>query len=275
MKYAPITLILSFIALSWTLFAQPLPNAHAHNDYEHERPLLDALDNGFTSVEADVYLVDGNFYVYHDLPDTLYKSRSLENLYLKPLWKRVKANKGRVYPGYDDFFYLMIDFKSEANPAYEELKKLLRKYRRMISIVTNDQDEPQKPVKIFISGHTGARPYDEILADEKKLVALDGRPNELGQGISAAVMPVVSDNYRNFLSWTGTGTVNLQERQRLQDLVQRAHAEGKKVRLWAAPDTPQVWTFLLDNGVDLINTDKLPELRQFLLQRNDKTPNRN
>ncbi len=267
MKYTLITLIFSFIALSWTLFAQPLPNAHAHNDYEHARPLLDALDNGFTSVEADVYLVEGTFYVYHDLPDTLYKSRSLENLYLKPLLKRIKANKGRVYPGYDDFFYLMIDFKSEANPAYKELTKLLRKYRRMISIVTNDQDELRKPVKIFISGHTGKRPYDEILADDKKPVALDGRPDELGRGISAAMMPVVSNNYRNFLSWTGKGNVNPQEQEQLRDLVERAHAEGKKVRLWAAPDVPEVWAFLLDNGVDLINTDRLLQLRQFLLQR--------
>ncbi len=275
MKYTPITLIFSFIALSWTLFAQPLSRAHAHNDYEHARPLLDALEKGFTSVETDVYLVEGTFYVYHDLPDTLYKSRSLENLYLKPLLKRVKANKGRVYPGYDDFFYLMIDFKSDANLAYEALTKLLRKYRRMISIVTNDQDEPRKPVKIFISGHTGKRPYDEILADEKKLVALDGRPDELGRDISAAVMPVVSENYNKFLSWTGKGTVNPQERQRLQDLVQRTHAEGKKVRLWAAPDVPEVWAFLIDNGVDLLNTDRLPELRQYLLQRNEKQTNRN
>src|SRR6478672_5812077 len=35
----------------------PLANAHAHNDYEHARPLYDALDQGFTSVEADVYTV--------------------------------------------------------------------------------------------------------------------------------------------------------------------------------------------------------------------------
>ena len=37
----------------------PLARAHAHNDYLHERPLLDALDHGFTSVEADIFLVDG------------------------------------------------------------------------------------------------------------------------------------------------------------------------------------------------------------------------
>src|SRR6266571_3355435 len=37
----------------------PLIHAHAHNDYEHARPLFDALDRGFCSVEADIYLVDG------------------------------------------------------------------------------------------------------------------------------------------------------------------------------------------------------------------------
>src|SRR4051812_12734941 len=36
-----------------------LSRAHAHNDYEHEHPLLDALEAGFASVEADVWLVDG------------------------------------------------------------------------------------------------------------------------------------------------------------------------------------------------------------------------
>ena len=43
--------------------AKPLANAHAHNDYEHDRPLLDALDEGFTSIEADVFLVEGQLLV--------------------------------------------------------------------------------------------------------------------------------------------------------------------------------------------------------------------
>ena len=47
----------------------PLLRAHAHNDYEHERPLLDALDHGFASVEADVWLVDGQLLVAHDRED--------------------------------------------------------------------------------------------------------------------------------------------------------------------------------------------------------------
>ncbi len=36
-----------------------LSQAHAHNDYHHALPLLDALAHGFCSVEADVFLVDG------------------------------------------------------------------------------------------------------------------------------------------------------------------------------------------------------------------------
>ncbi|NVJ48512.1 MAG: hypothetical protein HWE07_15355, partial [Cytophagia bacterium] len=68
MKHWRLSFIL-FISsmISSSLFGQtPLPRAHAHNDYEHERPLFDALENGFTSVEADVYLIDGELYVYHD-----------------------------------------------------------------------------------------------------------------------------------------------------------------------------------------------------------------
>src|SRR4051812_44226103 len=43
----------------------PLKNAHAHNDYLHPRPLFDALDQGFTSVEVDVFLVNGQLLVGH------------------------------------------------------------------------------------------------------------------------------------------------------------------------------------------------------------------
>ena len=37
--------------------------AHAHNDYMHERPLFDALDNGFRSIEADVFAIGDSLHV--------------------------------------------------------------------------------------------------------------------------------------------------------------------------------------------------------------------
>ena len=35
---------------------EAVPNTHAHNDYENENPLSDALSYGFVSVEADIWL---------------------------------------------------------------------------------------------------------------------------------------------------------------------------------------------------------------------------
>ena len=43
--------------------------AHAHNDYMHERPLFDALENGFRSVEADVFSKGDSLYVAHNRKD--------------------------------------------------------------------------------------------------------------------------------------------------------------------------------------------------------------
>src|SRR3954469_3522630 len=90
-------------AAAQSLNIVPLPNAHAHNDYEHARPLLDALDHGFTSVEADVYTIRGVLLVGHDR-EALTPERTLEKLYLVPLAERVQENHGHVYARPSRFF---------------------------------------------------------------------------------------------------------------------------------------------------------------------------
>src|SRR5687767_4507998 len=92
---------LSFFVLLivWSLKgAEPMPleRAHAHNDYEHTRPLLEALAHGFCSVEADVHLIDGQLLVAHDRKD-VQSERTLTKLYLEPLRERVRQNAGRIY----------------------------------------------------------------------------------------------------------------------------------------------------------------------------------
>src|SRR5918997_5705541 len=114
----------------------PLERAHAHNDYEHERPLYDALDNGFKSVEADIWLIDGELVVSHDDPQlstTAPPKGTLESLYLEPLRRQIKANGGTVYQGDPDYFTLLIDIKSEDVATYLALHEELRKYRAMLT----------------------------------------------------------------------------------------------------------------------------------------------
>lgn len=237
---------------------------HAHNDYEHKNPLRDALRNGFTSVEVDVHLVDDNLYVSHDLPQELNPALTLEKLYLDPLEDHILKNNGSVYPNYTGFFYLMIDFKTSAKPSYKKLKTILSNYLSIISVVQNGVEQ-KGSVKIFISG---SRPFDEVLNDEPKLAGLDGRPDDLNKHIPTSIIPVISDNYSNHLSWSGYGAINEDEKKQLKMLVQNTQAQNKKLRLWASPDNEIVWKFLLDNGVDLINTDHLKEFRVFIEKYN-------
>ena len=77
-------------------------------------------------------------------------------------------------------------------------------------------------------------------------------------------MPVISDNYKNHLKWRGKGVISEDEWKYLRKLVDDVHKEGKRLRLWASPDHPNAWEILYKAGVDLINTDDLEGLNQFL-----------
>ena len=66
----------------------PLPNAFAHNDYQHKQPLFEAISNGYNNIEADVYVYKGKLVVTHVLPQ-LHHRRTLEALYLAPLAKHI------------------------------------------------------------------------------------------------------------------------------------------------------------------------------------------
>ncbi len=249
-------LLLSTISLSQVI---PLPNAHAHNDYEHERPLLDALSHGFTSVEADIFLIKDELYVSHNKPLFLKNSSTLKELYLQPLDSIFKVNGGKILPGYNGSFYLMIDFKNDGEQTYAKLVEQLQPYKHLLKSKTQDG-----PVTIFISGD---RPLSSILNDPNNLVSLDGRPNDVGQGIPVSKMLVVSTSFKSLGFWNGNGEIPFDIQLKIRQLSDAAHEEGKKLRLWATPDNPEAWQILLNNGVDLLNTDNLPELKAFLLSK--------
>jgi glycerophosphoryl diester phosphodiesterase len=240
-----------------------LPSAHAHNDYEHRRPLQDALDRGFNSVEADVWLIDGELRVAHDLADAK-PGRNLESLYLQPLAERVRANHGEVYRQGRDF-QLLIDIKSDGATTYAAIDKALQKYRGISTIFANGR-VLRGAVTSVISGN---RPLDILQAQKIRYAGYDGRLSDLNSGLPASVMPLVSDNWSKNFTWRGIGAFPADERAKLRDIVNTAHHAGYKVRFWETPDTPgaareAVWSELVAAGVDNLNTDDLHGLEDFL-----------
>ena len=232
--------------------SQTVVPGHAHNDYLNKPALFEALNAKLVSVEADVHFMKGGLYVAHVRPLWRNKKRSLENLYLKPLFEHIQKNDGKVYSDYDEPFYLMIDFKGGSVEMYDSLNVLLSKYKSIFTVMEGGILKPGA-VTVFLSG---SKPTQAILNSEPKLAFLDGRPSDVGKSYSAQIMPVVSDHYKNHLKWNGKGKISDEEQVKLRKLVSKVHAEGKKLRLWASPDNPNAWRTFRAIGVDLINTDK-------------------
>lgn len=239
----------------------PLQNAHAHNDYLHKRPLLDALDQGFASVEADIFLVNGQLLVAHTSLE-LNKEKTLEGLYLKPLADLVKKNGGRVYPK-GPTLTLLIDIKSKGAETYAALDKLLAKHADMLSQTTGGKYE-ERAVTIIISGD---RPIEKIKASELRYCGIDGRLSDLESDTAADLMPLISDNWTNHFKYRGQGEMLAEEKKKLAEIVAKAHAKGRRLRFWATPESPALWKELKAAGVDLIGTDQLEKLADSLRSR--------
>ncbi len=240
----------------------PLTQAHAHNDYAHPRPLADALDHGFTSVEADIFLRPQGLLVGHALQE-LKPERTLQALYLDPLRDRVKSGGGRVNRDGPPF-YLMIDVKSDAEATYVALDKVLAGYADMLS-VTKDGKLIQGPVTVILSGN---RAHETIAKQAVRYVGIDGRIEDLKCNPPPMLVPWISANWNLVFAWRGDGPIPEADKAKLADLVKLAHAQGRQVRFWATPEKEAVWKELLAAGVDRINTDKLAELKTFLLASN-------
>lgn len=261
MKYLFAFPMMSFFAIVSANAQTPLPNAHAHNDYEHERPLLDALDHGFGSIEVDVWLEDGVLLVGHDRED-LTPERTLEGLYLEPLSARVEANDGRVVYSDGPEVILLVDIKNHPADAYRALVESLKPYEDMLTTFTNDS-VTERAVRVIVSG---GRPLRLMLEQEHHLAAYDGRIPDLDKDYSPQFMPLVSASFQT--AFPGA-TVPLDEKTKseIRVLTDAAHAKGRKFRFWATPEDEVLWNDLLGCGVDLINTDELARLQSFLDQR--------
>jgi glycerophosphoryl diester phosphodiesterase len=236
----------------------PLENAHAHNDYLHKRPLLDALDHGFTSIEADVFPVDGQLLVAHTFLE-LSKDKTLEGLYLKPLQDIANRNGGSVY-GNSKPIILLVDIKTKGVEAYAILDSLLKSYDDIVSSHL-DGKFLEKAVPIIISGD---RPRAEIEKSNPRYAAIDGRLGDLESAPQASLVPLISDKWGNHFKYRGKGEMPTAEREKLADMVKKCHEQGRQLRFWATPENSTLWTELQNAGVDLIGTDDLEALQKHL-----------
>lgn len=239
-----------------------LPHSHSHNNYDQQRPLVDALSRGFASIEVDVVLLDGELYVAHGAEDVSPGTTpTLTSLYLDPLRKVVRENGGMVYGRSDPPLQLLVDVKTEANETYAALQDVLSRYGDILTEWTNGIPSPGA-VSVVLSGN---RAVELIERAPVRYVAIDGRVLDDRRGVAPEAMPLVSED------WERLGPPNEEARlAAARSVVERMHAEGRKVRFWATPESEELWQSLIAMGVDYIGTDE-PERLEGMLRASERS----
>lgn len=235
------------IATGYPLTAQPC--IHAHNDYQQPLPLTNALRNKVFSIEADVYLRNGQLVVAHDAKDVA-AAPSLDSLYLQPI---IKLLRQHYYTEISESYspVLMIDSKESGEAVIAALIKMISPVRFAFDRLIN-----AAAVQVVISGNRGAV---STWAACPSYIFFDGRPTEVYDSATWQRVAFISDNYNNYVSKEDSTS-------RIAALVTKVHGMGKLLRLWASPDNAAAWSRLQQLGVDIINTDKVEECREFFLK---------
>lgn len=236
----------------------PLFHGHSHNDYTHEHPLTDALDYGFKSIEIDVFLHHDKLVVSHTATDLDHK-KDIEELYLKPILGRTRANMGHVYLGDTTPTIFMVEFKNDPEASYIKLKELIVKYKGLFC----DRSGHGRPIKLLI---TGNRPWETVKKGKEEYVTLDADINQSAMDLPPYIIERVSDPYGSHFTWRGRGTMPKAQRARLDSLVKLAHEHGRQIRFYACPENENIWRTLLDAKVDWINVDDLRRFATFYKQ---------
>jgi alkaline phosphatase len=243
-----------FLLANLTAFSQPVrytvANAHSHNDYEQKVPFFAAYNEGFGSIEADIFWHNNEILVAHSAGE-LSLHRTLEDMYLKPIQSFIEKNNGHAYADSSRKLQLMIDIKTEGVNTLAKLVELLQKYPALTQCAT---------LQIAISGN---RPPQDTYTSYPSFIWFDGELNKeySEQALSRIVM--MSDDLKKYTKWDGKGNIPEADWNTLQKIVTHSHVLHKPVRFWDAPDFANAWQQLMKLQVDYINTDSIKALSDF------------
>ncbi|SMC37484.1 alkaline phosphatase [Pedobacter africanus] len=235
------------------------PNqGHSHNDYHQNIPLLTAYYAGMGSIEADVFLKNGELYVAHDTSE-IKPNATLKQLYLDPLAALYQKNGNRPYLDTAMKLQLVIDIKKNHQQVLPQLIKALNVYGDVFK-----SDHNPHAIRIVLSGDM---PSAENFKNYPGYIAFDGRPYTTYTPEQLKRVAMISDDLKKYTAWNGKGTPTKADEAKLRTVIAQARQKNKPFRFWATQDSPNTWIVLEKLGVYWLNTDQPEKLRSFYLNR--------
>ncbi|MBP1612954.1 MAG: Alkaline phosphatase [Bacteroidetes bacterium] len=228
---------------------------HSHNDYTRTIPFYEAYSQKIYSIEIDLFYRNGKFYVSHDEAD-IDKQKTFDALYLDPLIALYRMNKGRVWADADRPLQLVIEIKSnDTNTFMNALVDIFKLYPE----VFNPEKNPNS-VRIVI---TGKVPSADKFSLYPSYIGFDGDLNDKYTSEELKQIAMFSLDFGSLSHWNGKGSLMQDDKKKVTLAINRAHAQGKPIRFWGAPDGITAWETFYWMGVDYINTDHVEQCAEF------------
>lgn len=242
---------------------------HSHNDYWRRVPLFDALSVGCISVEADVWLQNGDLLVGH-VPHVLHPNRTLQSLYINPLLEILRRqNVGRqttdpisgvFTTSSQTSLYLLIDMKNKGEDIWPVLLQQLEPLRAQGYLTTfNGTDFIESAITVVGTGNT---PFPLVQASQNRIVFYDAPIFALDDRFNSSNSAWASASFQRAVGKGSFGSLSAKQTATIRDQIQQANAKGLKARYWQTPNFPvafrdHVWSLLVNEGVGLLNIDDL------------------
>lgn len=217
--------------------------AYSHNDYTNPRPLFDALNMGFSGVEADVFLVAGTLRLGHERKHAA-RGPALETVYLKPLTALLQ-----LCPGNSDrrLFLLTIEQKEESRETFDSLAALLSRYPEitrgdMVNVVLVGWHPPA--AELVRAGFRSAKIQARIRDD-----AAPTSPGTPLVGLASLDYGQTMGRWWRSPAGRRAWLRAIREQKRI--------APDIPIRVYDVPERADVYQELFDAGVDLIGAKDL------------------
>ncbi|KAL8699490.1 MAG: hypothetical protein Q9201_005979 [Fulgogasparrea decipioides] len=265
------------------------------NRFQSRVPLYEALDAGCTSVEADVWLEDGDLLVGHS-ENSLTPTRSLNSLYLDPLASilaRQNApstllphNKQAEIPFASNTsgifetntnvsLTLLLDVKSNGAATLPLITQQLEPLRSKGWLThTEGSTLVQGPITIVGSGNT---PFPLPHPKNSTVIFFDAPLNQIWGDSNPATAKrtqytpqnslYASAKFSDVVGELWHGVLKPEQVDVVRGQIQAAKDLGLKVRYWDTPAWPvkvreHVWDVLVKEGVGVLNVDDLVGVKE-------------
>lgn len=240
---------------------QLMPNLVSTQEFETEKDIWSTFTQGVVHYEAHIMYIYGEVYVTSHMPDSAKHTKpTLRSTYLLPIYSQYKKNQGKVHPNFDDEMYLFLNIKYDARKTYQKIWEQLSPYNEMLTYRVGPQWHEGK-LKIIFVGNAPMRMFQQ---ERVSFAAAQGTVDDLDKNYDNKIMPLIGLDFQEDFTWKGVGKMPFDEYKNFKDIVQKAHKQGKKVRVYNTPEEEAIWDVLYTAGVDMISSSEPAAFQKFM-----------